>query len=233
LPRPADERDAAMSQKRADAILPAVSAYYEAALHQFGPTARGVDWKDEATHRMRHFQFLRLVAHDPDASVLDLGCGYGDFLTVLREAGHRGLYLGCDVAPGMIEAAKALHGAGPDRRWHLGATPPEACDYAIASGILNVRRGADPEEWAVYVTDTIDLLATNSRLGFGVNMLTLSSDPDRRRPDLFYADPIALLAHCVRVYGRQVALLQDYGLWEFTLLVHHSSQTAKPKPVAP
>ena len=211
-----------MTDNTSDEILSAVSAYYDAALAEFGPTSRGVDWKDEASHQVRHAQFLRLLHHEPDASVLDLGCGYGDFLTVLRQAGHRGRYIGCDVAQRMIAAATSLHGTGPDRLWHLGATPPERCDYAIASGILNVRRGADPESWRGYVDDTIALLAANSRLGFGLNFLSLSSDPDKRRPDLFYADPVAMLALCLGRYGHHVALLQDYGLWEFTLLVRHS-----------
>ena len=34
-------------------------------------------------------------------------------------------------------------------------------------------------------------------------------------------------------HGRHVAVLQDYGLWEFTVLVRQPSQTASPKPVAP
>jgi SAM-dependent methyltransferase len=214
-------------------ILAAVAAYYDAALAQHGTTARGVDWKDAASHGLRHAQFLRLVAGDPEASVLDLGCGYGDFLAVLRAHGHRGRYLGCDVAPGMIEAARALHGEGPDRAWHLGATPPEPCDYAIASGILNVRRGADPAAWAAYVDGVIATLAAHGRRGFGFNMLTSWSDPERRRPDLHYADPVAMLDRCLRRHGRHVALLQDYGLWEFTLLVRQPSQTDSPKPAAP
>ena len=202
-------------------IHQAVAAYYDAALATHGTTARGVDWKDDASHRLRHRQFLRLVQDDPDGSVLDLGCGYGDFLTVLRAAGHRGAYLGCDLAPGMIAAAQALHGEGPDRAWHLGAEPPEARDYAIASGILNVRRGADPAAWAAYVDGVIETLARCGRRGFGFNMLSLSSDPEKRRADLHYESPVAMLDRCLARFGRHVAVLQDYGLWEFTLLVRH------------
>ena len=40
-------------------ILAAVADYYDAALARHGPTARGVDWKDDASHRLRHAQFLR------------------------------------------------------------------------------------------------------------------------------------------------------------------------------
>ena len=222
-----------MSGEDHAAIHAAVAAYYDAALARHGPTARGVDWRDAASHRLRHVQFLRLVARDPDASVLDLGCGYGDFLDVLRAAGHRGRYLGCDLAPGMIAAAKALHGEGLDRGWYQDAQPPEPCDYAIASGVLNVRRGAGEASWAAYVDSVIATLARCGRRGFGFNMLSLSSDPDKRRPDLHYASPAGMLETCLNRFGRHVALLQDYGLWEFTVLVRQPSQTVTPDPATP
>ena len=208
-----------MSDRDYTDIHAAVAAYYDAALATHGPTSRGVDWKDSDSHRLRHIQFLRLVANDPDASVLDLGCGYGDFLDVLRATGHRGPYVGVDLAPGMIAAARELHGDGPGCSWQLGAEPAEPCDYAIANGILNVRRGADAATWEAYVDTIIATLARNGRRGFGFNMLSLSSDPEKRRPDLHYASPTDMLALCLNRFGRHVALLQDYGLWEFTVLV--------------
>ena len=222
-----------MSRDDHAAIHAAVVTYYDAALAQHGPTPRGVDWKDEASQRLRHRQFLRLVADDPDASVLDLGCGYGDFLDVLRAAGHRGRYVGCDLAPRMIAAAKALHGEGADRAWYQGAEPPEPCDYAIASGVLNVRRGASEASWATYVEGVIAVLARCGRRGFGFNMLSVCSDPEKRRPDLHYASPCGMLEMCLDRFGRHVALLQDYGLWEFSVLVRQPSETASPIPAAP
>lgn len=206
----------------ADPILAAVTAHYEQALATHGTTAKGVDWKDEDGQRLRHRQFLRLVEHDPEASILDFGCGYGDFLPFLRAHGHRGRYIGLDVAPAMVEAARRLHGEGPDRVFHRGAESPEVADYAIASGILNVIRGADAAAWTGYVDGVIEGLARASRRGFGFNMLSLNSDPDRRRADLHYADPAAMLAAMIARHGRHAAVLQDYGLWEFTLVLRHA-----------
>ncbi|HEV8633412.1 MAG TPA: class I SAM-dependent methyltransferase [Chloroflexota bacterium] len=40
-----------------------------------------------------------------DESVLDVGCGYGLFLTYLRRVGHRGRLVGLDQSPGMISEA--------------------------------------------------------------------------------------------------------------------------------
>jgi SAM-dependent methyltransferase len=204
-----------------DALLASVGAYYTARLAEHGPTPRGVDWKDDTSHRSRHRQFLRLVENDADASVLDLGCGYGDFLPFLRGAGHRGRFVGYDLAPAMVEAARSLHGEGPDRAWRVGASPPEPEDYAVASGILNVKGSVPEDEWQAYVRDTIEVLGAASRRGFAFNVLTLSSDPEKRRPDLHYADPVGTLRFCLDRFGRHVALLQDYGLYEFTVIVRH------------
>jgi SAM-dependent methyltransferase len=222
-----------MTEHDVSSIHQAVAAYYDATLATHGPTARGVDWRDEASHRLRHAQFLRLLDGNPCASVIDLGCGYGDFLTILRAAGHRGHYLGCDVAPGMIEAARAMHHEDGNCTWQLGAKPNAVADYAVANGVLNVRRGADATAWLAYVESVMQTLGAHSSRGFGFNMLSTSSDPEKRRADLHYADPVATLALCLQRYGRHVALLQDYGLWEFTVLVRHPSHTASPKPAAP
>jgi hypothetical protein len=75
------------------------------------------------------------------------------------------------------------------------------------------------ETWVRYVHDTIDVLARAGRRGFAFNILSLSSDPERRVAHLYYCDPTEMLSLCLRRYGRSVALLQDYGLYEFTMIV--------------
>jgi hypothetical protein len=94
-----------------------------------------------------------------------------------------------------------------------------ASDYAVASGVLNVKQQAGDAEWASYVREIIADLAALGGRGFGFNALTLYSDADKRRPDLYYADPLELFDHCKRTYSRFVTLLHDYPLYEFTILV--------------
>jgi SAM-dependent methyltransferase len=200
-------------------ILKTVADYYTSRLTQHGATSRGVDWNGPESHGLRHRQFMRLLEGSPDASVLDLGCGFGDFFSFLRKQGHRGAYIGYDIAPDMIGQAEKLHGESADCRWRVGAKPTENADFAVASGLFNLKGDFPTEIWANYVRDTIDLLAKIGQRGFGFNMLSLSSDPERRRPDLYYADAAVTLASCLKRYGRSVALLQDYGLYEFTVIV--------------
>ena len=205
-----------------ETILRKVAAYYESKLAAHGPTPLGVDWNGVASHQLRHRQFLRLLDSDRNASVLDLGCGFGDFFRFLRAEGHRGDFIGYDVAAGMIAKAIELHGEGPDRRWRVGAEPADVADFAVASGILNVSGDMPVEAWTQYVHATIDILGRSGRRGFAFNMLSLSSDPEWRRPNLYYADPTEVLDYCLTRFGRSVALLQDYGLYEFTVIVRRT-----------
>lgn len=199
--------------------LTAISDYYSAKLADHGHTSRGVDWNDAGQHQSRHEQFLRLFRGQRGATITDFGCGYGDFLTFLRAHGFDGRFLGHDISQAMIEHARHLHGEGEDRIWSSGARPSEISDYTIASGVLNVRCGASPAAWKTHVDQTIELLANSCRIGFGFNALTLWSDVEKRRADLHYEDPLERLAWCRHRFGRHVACLHDYDLWEFTILV--------------
>ena len=211
-----------MKDAIASSILPEVAAYYASKLDAHDSTPQGVDWNGPDSHEQRHRQFLHLLNGSRDASVIDLGCGFGDFLRFLRVAGYRGRFIGYDVTPSMIEKARELHGESDDRQWRIGSEPAEVADFAIASGIFNVKGEVPSDLWTRYVHQTIDILAHAGRRGFAFNVLSMSSDPDRRRPNLYYADPVDMLAHCLSRFGRSVALLQDYGLYEFTVVVRHA-----------
>lgn len=201
------------------AVLAAVSDYYSAKLAANGPTPRGVDWNSPDAQRLRFAQLLKVVDLSRSFSLLDYGCGYGALGEFLTEIGATCQYVGYDVAPAMIETARRLHRDRDDRAFTHAAAELHPMDYAVASGVLNVTCGADSAGWEAHVFDTLDRLARLATRGFAFNALTCYGDPHLRRPDLYYADPCLLFDHCVRRYSRHVALLHDYGLYDFTILV--------------
>jgi len=71
----------------------------------------------------------------------------------------------------------------------------------------------------ILIEATLDVLDRTSRSGFAFNCLTSYSDADKMRDYFYYADPLELFDYCKRRYSRHVALLHDYGLYEFTILV--------------
>lgn len=200
-----------------------VRRYYEGRLREHGATAQGVDWRSEASQVLRFRQLERLWEDEPDAAVIDYGCGYGALAAYIRSRGHHGPYTGFDISPEMADAA-VHHGATlAGCRWTSDRRGLQPAEYAVASGILNVKLDASEEEWRGYVWRTITDLASLGTRGFGFNALTGYSDPEKKRSDLYYADPLELFDCCRRTYGRFVALIHDYPLYEFTILVRFTT----------
>ena len=56
----------------------------------------------------------------------------------------------------MLDAARARHGEGSDRRWIHSGAPVETTDFVIASGIFNVKQDCETSTWEAYVLETID-----------------------------------------------------------------------------
>jgi SAM-dependent methyltransferase len=202
-----------------DALLAGVRDYYEERLRQHGPTARGVDWNSEESQHLRFRELARLWEGEPDTSILDYGCGYGALAAWARARGHRGPYVGFDVSEAMTTAAAQQNAGVPECQFTTDRASLAAADYAVASGIFNVKLDNPEERWREYVRAAIADLAALGTRGFAFNALTQYSDPEKRRPDLHYANPLDLFDHCTRTYSRFVALVHDYPLYEFTILV--------------
>jgi SAM-dependent methyltransferase len=200
-------------------LLDAVQRYYSEKVTEHGPTAKGVDWNSEASQELRFEQLLKVCDFAATFTINDYGCGYGALVCYLEERGCRFRYTGFDISARMLEQARELVGDSERCRFIADADELERADYTVASGIFNVRLDAGDDAWETHVLATLDRLDALSERGFAFNMLTSYSDPDRMRPDLYYADPRAIFDHCKRSYSRWVALLHDYGLYEFTILV--------------
>jgi SAM-dependent methyltransferase len=204
-------------------LLDAVRRYYSEKIVEHGPSARGVDWRDEASQELRFQQLLQVCDLSAPFTINDYGCGYGALATYLEELGVEHRYTGFDISAEQLAQARALVDSNRarfvEREDELGRA-----DYTVASGIFNVRLDAPVEAWAAQAYETLARLDDLSARGFSFNMLTSYSDRELMRDDLWYADPREVFDHCKRTFSRWVALLHDYGLWEFTILVRKDVQ---------
>jgi SAM-dependent methyltransferase len=200
-------------------LLAEVADYYAAKLAEHGATPRGVDWNGEESQTLRFEQLTKIIQQPRGFSLNDLGCGYGALSDYLRTEYQNFAYTGCDVSSDMILAARTRHATSPNVQFVVSAAPPAMADYGIASGIFNVRFGRSDAEWRDYLEATLNVLDRTSQHGFAFNCLTAYSDADMMHDYLYYADPCALFDLCKRLFSRHIALLHDYGLYEFTILV--------------
>jgi SAM-dependent methyltransferase len=202
-----------------DAFVGRAAAYYAGKLRAHGPTHRGVDWSSAESQQLRFHKLLRLCDGEGGLEINDYGCGYGALVDHLAADGRPFQYAGYDAAPEMVEAAKGRHAGTPGCSFTSIRSDLARRAYTIASGIFNVKFDVSPDDWWTYVSGELDDIAAVSTKGFAFNLLTAYSDPERRRGDLFYAEPEAVFRHCMTRYSRAVALSHDYPLYEFTVVV--------------
>lgn len=203
-------------------ILAEVAQYYTSKLAEFGETPQGVDWNGEDGQILRFEQLCKIIGNVHSFSINDLGCGYGALFDFLSSRYQDLSYWGNDVSGSMISTAESRFKEQPKASFTCSSAPSKVADFGIASGIFNVRMSRSDAQWQSYIESTIDVLNQTSKLGFAFNCLTSYSDSDKMRDYLYYADPSRLFDLCKRRYSRNVALLHDYGLYEFTILVRKS-----------
>ena len=195
-----------------------VRAYFDKRIQEHGASPRGSDWNSEASQNARFDQLLRLV-ESTSFSLLDYGCGYGALADYLAAKGFDVDYYGYDILESAIETARQVHRDHPRRVFFNEKTQLPVCDYTVASGIFNFRGEQSFDDWTEYVLGVLQEFDRFSRRGFASNFLTKYSDTEKMRPDLYYADPLFLFDYCKRHFSRNVALLHDYRLYDFTLLI--------------
>ena len=105
----------------------AIARYYDAALARHGDTAQGAGWPNEAD-RVTRFEVMAGVAKGDfrGASLCDVACGTGAFLTHLAATGRApARYLGTDISQAAIAEARAKHpGSEHPGSKHAGSDHP-------------------------------------------------------------------------------------------------------------
>ena len=195
-----------------------VKSYFDKRIREHGASPRGSDWNSETSQNIRFDQLLRVV-ESQTFSLLDYGCGYGALADYLVSRGFHADYYGYDILESAIETARQAHQGKPRRSFFTEKTQLPVCDYTVASGIFNFRGEQSFEEWTEYVLGVLNEFNQLSLHGFSSNFLTKYSDAEKMRADLYYADPLFLFDYCKRNFSRNVALLHDYSLYDFTILV--------------
>ncbi len=195
--------------------------YFVEKLETYGPTAKGVDYNGPEAQMLRFEILAKVFNPSVPFSVIDYGSGYGAMFEFMLSKGWQFEYYGVDLVEKMVLTGRDKYGAFPNAHFTTDEKELPVADYLVASGIFNVKLDAAYEDWQVFIVETLKRMNALCSKGFSFNLLSKYSDPDRMagRPDLFYADPLFFFDFCKRNFSRNVALLHDYGLYDFTILV--------------
>jgi SAM-dependent methyltransferase len=187
--------------------------FYDNAIDRFGPNdPQGVGW-GLPSGQVSRFRVLSEIGSLEVASVLDVGCGFGDLYGYLKERQIESSYAGIDINPRAIDIARQKY---PDTRFEVADFDnysSEGADYVLASGALTFKIENYRDMYLGFIRKMFYL----SRRGCGFNMLRRGEHPD----DATYAayDPMEIYAFCLALTPKLV-LRQDYLSHDFTMYLY-------------
>lgn len=202
-------------------ILQIVNSYYSEKIEMFGASPKGVDWNNLEDQKLRFDKLIESIDLSKIRSILDYGCGYGAFLYYLIENDWEGTYYGFDISEEMILTAKneALKNGVEIDTYFSDQLVNAKYDLVIANGVFNVKLGVDLNDWVKYVEEINLAILNLSPRFYCLNFLTEYSDEDRKTDKLYYAS----ISHWINYFNtcrpRQIKLLHNYKLYEFTLQI--------------
>lgn len=192
---------------------------YTERLSRLGPTVQALGWRDQEQQYLRFSILLELGLFE-GCTVLDVGCGFGDFYTYLTSKGYKVDYTGIDINPEMLEEARRRHsGLRFELVDLLAGDFGEKFDFVVESGIFN-HHIADNDG---FVRAMLTTMFERCNFAIAANMMT--DFVDYRDDYLHYYDPGEILRFA-RSLSRFVAVRHDYPLFEFTLYVCRDSRSA-------
>lgn len=210
-----------LDRDRADAV-----ERYRARYREFGYDPRTLGWKD-GTQRVRFDALTRALGLQFD-SVLDVGCGFGDFFGYLAERGWSGDYVGVDICPELLEEAQRRFGPKGARfecADFSSEAPPVTADVAVALGLFNHRLYGGNLAFAGQV---LQAMWQRTRVAIAADFLSIAAD--RPRPELFHADPAEILRLALGL-SRRVELAHNYMPFEFLVAAWHGESFSPEFPV--
>ncbi len=177
-----------------------MAQYYKSRLETFGiysPLA--VSWNTLESQKLR-FKILTKIIPDQQKqyTLLDVGCGLGDYLDYLQEAGYNNInYTGLDLMPEMIAGAKKKKHQNKFIQGNfLEQIELEQADLIISSGTLNIMTVPRFEHKKIIEKFIVKAYAL-AKLGFAFNLLSRHGEQDFERDENFYyADPDDIFEYC-------------------------------------
>ena len=200
--------------------------HYEGTLKRFGPTARGMDWKDARSQRLR-YEVLCRVRDLQGLTIHEVGAGSGHLVDYLGEAGIEAHYSGSDLSQAMVRAARRRHPEIDfEQRDILGDTGAGLYDVVLCSGLFHVKLDHTEEEWRRFMEPMLRRMFDMCRVAIAFN--AMRDDVDYRLDTLYYPAVGQLVEFCRRDLSRAVVARLDYPLHEQTLYVYRTSPFGEP-----
>jgi len=190
-----------------------VISYYSRLLGIHGDSPQALRWTPKG--QIMHYECLLDIGDINGKSILDYGCGKGDFYQFLKDRGIDVKYTGLDINPDLIETANSKF---PECRFEVFDIEEEELDedfdYVFLCGVFNLRV-ADIEDTIKRILKKL-FAHCNTALAFNA----LSAHNPRKDFELSYLYPEEIFTFAIKNLSPFVSIRHDRMVYDFTMFVY-------------
>jgi SAM-dependent methyltransferase len=188
-----------------------VTSHFSRLIAAHGDSLSSVDWGSASSQELR-FDVLYDIGINRSSTVLDVGCGRGDFFDYLNTKGGIERYQGIDITPGMIELAKQRF---PETSFAVcdllhDPYPEGSYEFVVASGIFYLKID-DNENFLRHMVTSLFAVCSH-----GLAFNCLSEYTKEKEEGEFYFNPCNVFSVCQQLTPF-VTLRHDYKKNDFTI----------------
>ena len=203
-----------MDEKISKSIL----NYYSDLFKKYGDSHKSLGWGN-GRQSMR-FQVLNQIGNFQNCSILDVGCGFGDFYGFLKYQNIKSNYLGVDINGEFLKLAQKKY---PKAEFELRDIQKKKIkkkfDWVVGTGLTN-KSSTYP-----YLKNLLKEMFRICKKGVAIDFIT--DYVDYKEKDISYTSP-EIMFKFAKTMTRRVTLRHDYFPFEFCLyLFKDDKKTSK------
>lgn len=190
---------------------------YDERLAKFGLSPETLGWgggKERQHKRFRAAMEFSLFDKRKIESVLDVGCGFGDFGVWLAEFRPDVRYTGIDINPALVDTGREHHGLDLTVG-DVSSISDHSYDLVVANGIFNFRMKNENHE--TYIRNMLSRFMSIARIGIAVDFM--STYVEFRHPGAFHC-PETLVVDSIKVRSKRYVIRNDYLDYEFIVYAY-------------
>jgi ubiquinone/menaquinone biosynthesis C-methylase UbiE len=192
-----------------------VKDFYKKLVEKHGYSIKSLDYRSETGQKTR-FDVITQIGISNDDSLLDVGCGFGDYFNYLKQKGIKNIkYNGIDLSDEIVDVANEKNPLINVVQGNVLDLPDDKkFDYVISLGFNAVKTG---ENWET-LTAVLDKMWKLCKKGIAYNAVsTFAEEQDKA---IYFVSPIKVIDHIMSNLTYKIVFKHDYMPHDFTIYAY-------------
>lgn len=192
-----------------------IKNFFDNLAKKYGYSEKSLDYRTKTSQKTR-FDMITKIGITDNCSILDVGCGFGDYFNYLQECGIKNVkYSGIDLTESIVNIAKKENPlANVVQDNVLDLEESEKFDYVVSLGFNSVKTG---HNWETLIR-VLDKMWKLCNIGIAYNAVsTFASEQDEQ---IYFVSPTRVMEHVMNNLTYKVVFRHDYMPHDFIIYAY-------------